>query len=80
MILQEAVFITAIAGYLGLLAGVGVIYLIGEMEVEYFRNPSVNLGVAVAATVVLILAGALAGLMPALQAAKINPVVAMKSD
>ncbi len=80
MILQEAVFITAIAGYLGLLAGVGVIYLIGEMEVEYFRNPAVNLGVAVAATVVLILAGALAGLMPALQAAKINPVVAMKSD
>lgn len=80
MILQEAVFITAIAGYLGLLAGVGVIYLIGELEVEYFRNPSVNLGVAGAATVVLILAGALAGLMPALQAAKIHPVVAMKSD
>lgn len=80
MILQEAVFITAIAGYFGLLAGVGVIYLIGEMEVDYFRNPSVNLGVALAATVVLILAGALAGLMPALQAAKINPVVAMKSD
>ena len=80
MILQEAVFITAIAGYLGLLAGVGVIYLLGEMEVEYFRNPAVNLGVAIAATVVLILAGALAGLMPALQAAKINPVVAMKSD
>ena len=80
MILQEAVFITSIAGYLGLLAGVGVIYLMGEMQVEYFRNPTVNLGVAVAATVVLILAGALAGLMPALQAAKINPVVAMKSD
>lgn len=80
MILQEAVFITAIAGYLGLLSGVGVIYLMREMEVEYFRNPTVNLGVAVAATVVLVLAGALAGLMPALQAAKINPVVAMKSD
>ncbi|MBX2878011.1 MAG: ABC transporter permease [Saprospiraceae bacterium] len=80
MILQEAVFITAIAGYLGLLSGVGVIFLMREMEVEYFRNPTVNLGVAVAATVVLILAGALAGLMPALQAARINPVVAMKSD
>jgi len=80
MILQEAVFITAVAGYLGLLAGVGVIYLIRELEVEYFRNPEVNLGVALAATVVLVLAGALAGLMPALQAAKINPVMAMKSD
>lgn len=80
MILQEAVFITAIAGYFGLLAGVGVIYLMGELEVQYFRSPEVNLGVAVAATVVLVLAGALAGLMPALQAAKINPVVVMKSD
>jgi len=80
MILQEAVFITALAGYLGLIAGIGVIYLIRELEVDYFRNPEVNLSVAVAATIVLVLAGALAGLMPALQAARINPVVAMKSD
>lgn len=80
MILQEAVFITALAGYLGLIAGIGVIYLIRELEVDYFRNPQVDLSVAVAATIVLVLAGALAGLMPALQAARINPVVAMKSD
>lgn len=80
MILQEAVFITALAGYLGLIAGIGVIYLIRELEVDYFRNPQVDLSVAVAATIVLVLAGALAGLMPALQAARIHPVVAMKSD
>lgn len=80
MILQEAVFITAVAGYLGLLAGVGVIYLMRELQVEYFRNPEVNLGVAIAATLVLVLSGAMAGLMPALQAARIHPVVAMKSD
>ena len=80
MILQEAVFITAVAGYLGLLAGVGVIYLMRELQVEFFRNPEVNLGVAIAATLVLVLSGALAGLMPALQAARIHPVVAMKSD
>lgn len=79
MILQEAIFITAIAGYLGLIAGVGLIWLLSEMDVQYFRNPTVNLGVAISATLVLVLAGGLAGLMPALQAARINPVVAMRS-
>lgn len=80
MILQEAIFITAVAGYLGLLAGTGVIALMSSLEVDYFRNPQVNFGVALTATVVLVIAGALAGLMPARQAARINPVVAMKSD
>ncbi len=80
MILQEAIFITAVAGYAGLAAGVGVISLMSSMEVEYFRNPEVNLGVGVTATLILVLAGALAGLMPALQAARINPVVAMRSE
>ena len=80
MTLQEAVFITAVAGYAGLAAGVGVISLMSSMEVEYFRNPEVNLGVGVTATLILVLAGALAGLMPALQAARINPVVAMRSE
>ena len=78
MILQEAIFITAIAGYLGVIAGVGVLSLVGSMEVEYFRNPEVNLGVILIATLVLVLAGALAGWMPARQAARINPVLAMK--
>lgn len=52
-----------IVGYLGLLVGVGVIYLIGEMEVEYFCNFVVNLGVVVVVIVVLILVGVLVGLM-----------------
>ena len=80
MILQEAIFITAIAGYLGLLSGVGLISLMSSLEVEYFRNPQVNFGVGIAATIVLVFAGALAGLMPAIQAARINPIVAMKND
>lgn len=78
MILQEAVFITSFAGYLGLLAGVGVMSLMESMEVEYFRNPQINLGVGLAAIAFLVVAGTLAGLMPALQAARINPVEAMK--
>ena len=80
MVLQEAIFITALAGYLGMIAGIGVISLMSSMEVEYFRNPQINIGVAIGATLVLMIAGALAGLMPAMQAAKINPVIAMKTD
>lgn len=80
MILQESIFITSMAGYLGLLAGVGVIGLLGALELDFFRHPQVNLGVALSAVVVLAITGALAGLMPALQAARINPVIAMKTE
>lgn len=80
MIIQEAIFITALAGYLGMLAGTGVIALIGSVESPYFRNPQVNFAVIATATLVLVISGALAGLMPAIQAARINPVIAMKTD
>jgi len=80
MILQESIFITSVAGYLGLLAGVGVISLLSVLELDFFRHPQVNLTVALSAVTVLAIAGALAGLMPALQAARINPVVAMKTE
>jgi len=79
MILQEAVFLTALAGYGGMLAGIAVLYGLGSLELEYFRHPQVNIWVALAAITVLMIAGALAGLMPALQAARIHPVVAMRA-
>ena len=85
MILQESIFITAIAGYLGLLVGFGIIYGINalmlkyELENEFFRDPQVNFGVVVMAMVILVVSGAIAGLLPALKASRINPVVAMKS-
>lgn len=80
MILQESIFITAVAGYLGMLASIALLYLAKDIESEFFRNPEINFGIAIIATLVLVITGALAGLMPALQAAKINPVTAMKSD
>jgi len=79
MVLQEAVFLTALAGYGGMLAGIAVLYGLGSLELDYFRHPQVNIWVAVAAIAVLMLAGALAGLMPAIQAAQINPVAAMRA-
>lgn len=85
MIILEAVVVTAMAGYLGLLFGVGLIHGVDTLLIEFdaqsefFRNPAVNLSMAINANIILIISGALAGLIPALQAIKINPVVAMKS-
>ena len=80
MILQESILITGLAGYMGMACGVGLMALAKDVTTEFWRNPEVHLGVALAATLVLVIAGALAGLLPALQAARINPVLAMKSD
>jgi putative ABC transport system permease protein len=79
MIMTEAVLITASAGYLGLLAGWSIIYYLGDIEADFFRNPSVSLPVILAAIFILVVMGALAGLIPAMRAARIEPVVAMRS-
>jgi putative ABC transport system permease protein len=81
-IVQESVFLTASAGYLGLVSGVGLLTLI-EWAVppgEMFGAPTVDFGVAVGATAVLVIAGALAGFFPALAAARVNPIVALRDE
>jgi putative ABC transport system permease protein len=81
-IIQEAVVLTATAGYLGLVAGVAFLEVIGRVipKNEMFGTPEVNLGVAVAATVVLVVAGAIAGFFPARAAARVNPIVALRDE
>lgn len=81
MILLEALVLTSLAGYLGLVAGVGLVEAFRRYlpENDYIRNPTVDVRVAVVATLVLIAAGALAGLLPALAAARVRPVVAMRN-
>jgi putative ABC transport system permease protein len=81
-ILMEAVVLTAAAGYMGLVAGVGFLELVGRAvpKNEMFARPEVDLGVALAATLVLITAGALAGFFPARQAARVNPIVALRDE
>lgn len=85
MIVQESVFLTSIAGYLGLACGMGVIFAIqkvmevNQMELEFFHNPEVDIKLVLVALLILIISGAVAGLIPAIQAARINPVTAMKS-
>ena len=83
LILREAVLITTVAGYLGLVAGVGLLELVAGFlpaESSFFRNPEVDLGVALWATVLLIVAGALAGFFPARRAAAVEPVVALRDE
>jgi putative ABC transport system permease protein len=82
LIMQEAIVITSFAGYIGLVLGVGLLELISKKmpPTEFFRNPEADFSVAVAATVLLILAGAVAGLFPAIKAARVNPVVALRDE
>jgi putative ABC transport system permease protein len=82
MIIFEAVIITGFAGYIGLISGIGLLELISKVlpQNEFFQNPEVDFVVALAATGVLIVAGTLAGLVPAIRASKIRPVVALRDE
>jgi len=82
MIIFEAVIITGFAGYIGLISGIGLLELGSSLipKNEFFLNPEVDFTVAIAATAVLILAGTLAGLVPAIRASKIRPVVALRDE
>ncbi|WP_445385913.1 ABC transporter permease [Robiginitalea sp. IMCC44478] len=81
MILHEAIFVTAISGFLGLIFSMGLLELVGpHVEVDYVKNPSVNLNVALATVFVLILAGTLAGFFPAWRAANIQVINALRDE
>lgn len=86
LIIQESVVITAFAGYIGLLCGIGLMELIGylmranDVQMDFFGPPEVNLTVAISAVIFLVFTGALAGLVPAAKAAAVNPVVALKDE
>jgi putative ABC transport system permease protein len=82
MILLEAVVITTIAGYTGLVLGVFSLEYISGLasDPNTFVNPGVDFSVAVISTLVLVLAGSIAGLIPALQAARVKPIVALRDE
>lgn len=81
MILQESVFITTISGYLGLFLGIVVLKNIGLKLEDYFiKDPFIDFSTALAATVVLIIFGAVAGYIPAKRASSIKPIVALRDE
>ena len=81
LIVGEALLVTALAGYAGLLAGVGLVELAARYlkDVPYLREPEVDLSVALAASGVLVVCGVLAGFFPARHAAKISPMEALRA-
>ena len=82
LVLQESVLITSVAGYIGLVLGIGVLELAATQlhDAEFFRNPEVDLKIAVQATLLLIVCGTLAGLVPARRAAAVRPVEALRDE
>ena len=91
LIITESVVITTFFGYIGMVLGVAANeYMdatIGQMKVNsglfeatMFYNPTVGIGVCVAATVVMVVAGTLAGLIPARKAARIRPIEALRAE
>lgn len=81
-IVQEALTLIFIAGYFGLLAGVGVLELVNKLfgKSDFFKNPGVDLTVALVAFAVLLVAGLFAGLLPAMRALNIKAVDALRAE
>jgi putative ABC transport system permease protein len=81
MILHESIFITTIAGFVGLLSSLLLLELVGpQVSSDYFLNPEVDFSIALTTLILLVVAGALAGFFPAYRAAKIKPIVALRDE
>ncbi|MBC8024794.1 MAG: ABC transporter permease [Steroidobacteraceae bacterium] len=86
MIMQEALLITMVAGYSGLVVGAALIEGVAKMleanggKAGFFGPPEVEFGTAIVALVVLVIAGVLASLMPAAKAAAVNPIIALQEE
>jgi putative ABC transport system permease protein len=84
MVVREAVALTTLSGYLGLVAGVGALELlalaVSRLEGAPLNSPEIDVSAALIATLVLVVFGALAGMVPARHAARISPVEALRSE
>lgn len=82
-VITESVAVTAIFGYIGIFLGIIVLQVINHFvgdDTEGFKNPTVDISIAVQVTLALIVSGAIAGLFPALKATKVKPVEALRDE
>ena len=86
MIVTEALVISGLSGYFGLVVGVavveGIAYAIANfgLQSEFFTNPEIDFQAAFMAIAVLLVSGVIAGLIPGLKAAHVDPVVALRDE
>lgn len=91
LIIAESVIITSMFGYIGMVLGVvaneimdatigSAVMDTGMNKMTIFVNPTVGLDVCIGATAVLIIAGTVAGLIPAIKAARIRPIEALRTE
>lgn len=89
-IIIESILITAVFGYLGMMTGIGVTELVNVIleqsaasnpsGMSVFKNPTVNLNYVYLSTLIMIIAGIIAGYMPARKAVRIKPIEAMRDE
>lgn len=90
LIIFESIFITTIAGYIGMVFGIIVTELLNAAismgggsnagGPTMFKDPTVNISTVIFATLVLIICGVVAGLIPAIKATKVSPIEAMRAE
>jgi len=81
LIMQESIVITAISGLIGVAFGILTLKLIGNsLEAYFIVDPGVGYGLMFLAFICLIVAGAIAGFVPAYRAAKIKPIEALRTE
>jgi putative ABC transport system permease protein len=82
-IMTESIVLTLIAGISGLMVGVGLLSLVGlalSQGDQFFKDPQISFTVAMAALVILLIIGTMAGFIPANRAMNIKPIEAIREE
>lgn len=87
LIILESILITSVAGYFGMVFGIAITEGVSTMIANspsdgpsVFKDPTVDLSTVVVATIALVIAGTVAGLIPAMKATKVSPIEAMRAE
>ena len=80
LVILESIFITSLSGAIGMFFAMLIISIVGPyIDVPAFSNPSVEISTIATATIILIISGILAGLLPAVRAASVKPIIALRA-